>query len=269
MNSPYINTYLTTTVSLAPRYLNNDINKHIKSRLIEKLQGRYYKQYGYIKKIYNIEKRDKGEIINEDPSSSIFYNILFSCKLCRPLNNSIIICKINTITRSIIHLTNGPIVVMILEAKEDINNEKFIYDDETNTYIARIGNSKGIEIKQGMYMKVTIIESISKRDDRGDIILCFGSLHSLATEEEINTMIKQEEDDDMDFIDYDKYIDTEIKNNLNNVVLSDDEEKEIEDENAESKISNTSNISNSDAEDDNDNDNDNVSISTELTDSSD
>ena len=58
MNNPFIDTILYTTVVLHPNQLNNNIYSNLKQTLIETLNKKCYKNYGYISEIYEILERD-------------------------------------------------------------------------------------------------------------------------------------------------------------------------------------------------------------------
>src|SRR6202012_4133128 len=77
------------------------------------LEGKCYRQYGYIEKIYDIMYSKDGIIIKENPTASATYHVKFGCKLCIPLKNQTIICKVNKINKLLITLVNGPIRVII------------------------------------------------------------------------------------------------------------------------------------------------------------
>ena len=113
MSGPYFNTILHSTVTLYPNQMDNDIYKHLKMNLIRKLEGKCFGMYGHISKIYKITDRSEGMLVPEDPNASVVYNIQFSCKLCRPLKDSIIICEVDKINRVMILFRNGPIHIFI------------------------------------------------------------------------------------------------------------------------------------------------------------
>jgi DNA-directed RNA polymerase subunit E'/Rpb7 len=202
MSSPYFNTYLTTEIVLYPSQMNNDIYKYLKNNLIERFQDKCFQHYGYIIKIYKIEERRGGIITPEDPTASAKYIVKFSCKLCKPLKNSTIVCEILAINKAIVHLRNGPINVVVLESNLNTNN--FIFDEHRNIFLAKDGNGKtGSPVLKGSYVKIKIINS--QIEDKSSRILVSGFLESLATKEEIEKMILDRERENYDYVDYDKY----------------------------------------------------------------
>ena len=211
MDTPYFNTYLYTTVTLHPSQMNNDIYKHLKSNLIKSLQGKCYKGYGHISKIYKIEDRRGGNIVAEDSSASATYQVKFSCKLCRPVKNTTIICEVNAINKSLIYLTNGPINVLIFEGHDQINQSNFIYDEKRNALLANIGNGKGVPISVGAHVKIKVVGSLLEHGSQKIIVM--GTLENLATKKESDDAIMMKENDDSDYIEYNEYIKQELSNN--------------------------------------------------------
>lgn len=203
MTTPYFNTNLYTKISLHPSQMDNDIYKHLKNNLIKKLQGKCYKSYGYIIKIYKIEERSDGKLIAEDNSASASYEIKFSCKLCKPLKNSIIICEIVQINKSVIYLKNGPIHVFILDNAGNVNQHNFIYDERKNILLAKANadKNKGIQVVIGTFVKVKVIDA--KMETHRIIVL--GTMEDLASKKESDESIVMR-DRDEEFVDYDEYI---------------------------------------------------------------
>ena len=119
MQSPYINTSLYSIVSLDAAQMNNDIYSNLKSNLIRQLEGKCYREYGYINKIYAITERGHGMILPENPLASATFKVKFNCKLCNPLKGTQIICQIDKVTSFMISLIAGPIKIIILP--ENIN----------------------------------------------------------------------------------------------------------------------------------------------------
>lgn len=220
METPYFNTYLYTTVTLHPSQMNNDIYKHLKNNLIRTIQGKCYKSYGHISKIYKIEERRGGTMVPEDSSASATYQVKFSCKLCRPLKGTTIVCEVKAINKSLIHASNGPIHVLIFEGHDQINQNNFVYDEKRNALFANIGNGKGVPITPGTYVKIKVMGSLLEHGSPKIVVL--GTLESLASRKESNESIMMKENDDAGFMEYNEYVKQENENN-------DDETKESED----------------------------------------
>ena len=213
MNTPYFNTYLYTLVSLHPNQMDNDIYKHLKNNLIKKLQGKCYKSYGHISKIYKIEERSSGILIPEDTYASALYKIKFSCKICKPLKNTIIVCEVVAINKSLIYLRNGPIHILIFEGHDQINQNNFIYDERRNVLLANIGNGKGVPITIGTFVKVKVIDT--RIENGSNRIIVLGILESLSNKKENDESITMIEKDDDTFVDYKEYTKSEqLKKNI-------------------------------------------------------
>jgi DNA-directed RNA polymerase subunit E'/Rpb7 len=174
--SPYIETVLYAPVVLQADQLNNDIYLNMKQNLIKDLEGKCYKNYGYIEKIYKIIDKTPGKIIHEDTMASIKYTVKFSCRLCYPIEQMQIICKIDQIADVFISLRNGPIHIFV--TPERINTTNF-------------HNDKGhIKLKAGELLSIgTIVKIIvltTSFVDKNDRILVIGYLDNIANNEEIS-----------------------------------------------------------------------------------
>lgn len=204
MSGPYFNTELYCKVGLYPNQMDNDIYKNLKQNLIKKYQGKCYKSYGLIVKVHKISERSEGKLIPEDTSASAHYNVKFSCRLCKPLMNSLIVCEVVGISKSIIYLKNGKIDIFVLDSKNDVNPNNFVYDERRNALIANIGNNKGKPVENGDFLKVKVLGA--KIEHGVNKIVVIGSLESLASEKESNESILQQDDDKEDFQPYDEYV---------------------------------------------------------------
>lgn len=202
--SPYITTVLTTTIMLFPRQLDNSIYIHLKDNLIEKLEGKCYRNYGYISKVYQIINYSQGTIVPENPMAGVTFDVKFSCRLCNPLKSTEIICKIEKMKGMMINAINGPITVFI-SIDERINNQSFYYDQMSNRLIYKKNDKESIEITQGSYIKVIIEQK--KFYDANSIIYAMGKLNSIPTEQEIKEHFDEEFGlgSENNIVDFDKY----------------------------------------------------------------
>ena len=183
IQSPYINTTLTSPLMLFPNQMDNKMYLHLKTNLNNKLLGKCYKNYGFISQIYKIEEISEGIIEAEDPSCSAKIIVRFSCRLCLPAKNKEIICKIDRMNKVLISGINGPIKVIITTDK--INKEKFFTDINRNIRIK--GNSN--VLIPDIYIKVLILSSSFSDYDMN--ILAIGYLEDIAIDEEINNYNKE------------------------------------------------------------------------------
>ena len=185
IHNPSINTTLNCPVMLLPNQMDNKMYIHLKSNLINKLEGKCYKNYGFINKIYSIEETSDGFIEAEDPSCSAKIIVKFTCNLCLPIVNKEIICKIDRMNKALISAINGPIKAIITVDK--INKDKFFPDMNRNIRIK--GNSE--VVLPNIYIKVLVLSKSFSDYDKN--ILVIGYLQDLATQEEITEFIDNEE----------------------------------------------------------------------------
>jgi len=199
MSTPYINTYLNTTVRIQPNQMDNNIRKHIKNSIEREHLNKCFLDYGYLSKIHEITPDYDAEIVAEDPMSCALFKVRFSCTLCRPIINSSIICKAIGITPPIIYLVNGPLDI-IIKTSQNLNKNIFVFNQKLNTWTVKKDNGTSLDtdtntknkyqvIEQGTYLKVKILNK--KIIDKSDRILCIGFLENIATEQEVKDSIEE------------------------------------------------------------------------------
>lgn len=227
MSSPYINTRLYSRVTILPNQMNNDIYSHMKSNLVKRLEGKCYRNYGFIIKIYEILERSDAHMEAENPMAAAVYRVKFSCRLCMPLKDKYIICKVERTIPMLTSLSNGPIRVLI--TNDRINKDNFMVG-KNGILIKSASGTKSLN--PGDHVKVRI--DARKFNDSDSIIMCMGVLESISTLEESSRFSSDEYNIDEKFIDYDKYIraeekpdDVEVLGEETNEELGDDE-KELE-----------------------------------------
>jgi DNA-directed RNA polymerase subunit E'/Rpb7 len=182
MDSLYIYTKLDGKIELLPDQMNNDIYVNLKENIINKFEKKCYKNYGYICKICNFEKKNNcinGVIRAENVNCSSMFDVEFECKLCKPLQNKKIICKMDIINRQLLSAFNGPVTVIISSDGYDNNNFFFNIDDQL---IYKKSKNKKI-LESGNYVKINIVSTLII--DKSDYILAMGYLIDMATELEI------------------------------------------------------------------------------------
>jgi DNA-directed RNA polymerase subunit E'/Rpb7 len=206
MSSPYINTRLYARVTILPNQMNNDIYSHMKSNLIKRLEGKCYRDYGFIIKIYEILDRSDGHMEPENPMAAALYKVKFSCRLCIPLKDKYIISKVERTIPMLTSLSSGPIRVIV--TNDRINKDNFMIGKNGILVKSNIGTRS---LNPGDHVKVRI--DSRKFNDSDSIIMCMGVLESMATAEESNRFASDEYNISDKFIDYDKYIRTEEKQN--------------------------------------------------------
>ena len=179
MTSPYINTTLTTQIQIRPDQMDNRLYLNLKENLSRKLVGKCYKDNGCIVELYKILDYSTPHLIAEDFTSSARTSVMFSCKICKPLEKQEITCRVVAVTKIFLTAENGPIRVIITP---DRINETNFFKDNTNNL--RFRNESGSQlIKSGDFVKVLIsnIEYIHG-DKRIKVI---GVLNSVASDNDI------------------------------------------------------------------------------------
>lgn len=225
MSSPYINTKLYSRVTILPNQMNNDIYSHMKTNLIKRLEGKCYKKYGFITKIYEILDRSDAVLEPENPMAAAIYKIKFSCRLCMPLKDKYIICKVERTIPMLTSLSNGPIRILV--TNDRINKDNFVIGKSGILIKTQIGTKT---LNSGDHVKVKI--DSRKFNDSDTIIMCMGVLESMATAEESSRFALDEYNVNDKFVDYDKYIRTEEK--LNDIeVIGEETNEELEDDEKE------------------------------------
>jgi len=107
------------------------------------------------------------------------------------------------ISKSIIYLKNDKIDAFVLDSRNDVNPNNFIYDEKRNALIANIGNNQGVPVIEGVFLKVKVQ---GVRIEHGvNKIVVIGTLESMASQKESNDSIIKRDDDDEDYKNYDEY----------------------------------------------------------------
>lgn len=201
MQSPYINTSLSSVVSLDAAQMNNNLYNYLKTNLIKQLEGRCYRDYGFVSKIYAITERGHGMILTENPLASATFKVKFNCKLCNPLKGTQIICQVEKVTSILISMTAGPIKIIVLP--ENMNKNLFYTDKNNNLRYKNKATSQ--EITKGTHVKITIMSKTF--NDMDNVILVFANLDDIATKDEIEQYYKDEySTDDKNIISFEEYL---------------------------------------------------------------
>jgi DNA-directed RNA polymerase subunit E'/Rpb7 len=174
--SPYKKLYQYTRVYLTPYNLNSDIKNNIMFTLKKQVEKKC-NMNGYVENIYDIAEYTDGDIINEDFSGNVIFNIKYYCKICIPIIDTIIIAKIKLIKQNLIIANNGPLYIfisnnMIDESKWNINTNDIININTKN----KLEPNNLVKIK----INKTRIHNSSNK------INVIGTLLDFASEKEIN-----------------------------------------------------------------------------------
>jgi DNA-directed RNA polymerase subunit E'/Rpb7 len=194
MNNPYISTYLTSTIRIHPREMDNNISKHIKSNVEKEYINKCFNDFGFVAKIHELEIDKDAKIIPEDPMCCAIFKVKFLCTLCRPITNTFVIAKIISITEPLIILSYGPLEI-IVKTFSNLNKNTFIFNQKISHWTAKKeaqkndkeGQQRYVVLKQGGYLKVKILGKKIINKSKG--IICSGYVENIATEEEIKKSI--------------------------------------------------------------------------------
>jgi DNA-directed RNA polymerase subunit E'/Rpb7 len=174
--SPYKNVEQYTRIIIEPHQMNSDIRNHMKYNLKKKVEKKCNKN-GYVDEIYRITYYSDGFMIPENLSGNAIYNITYHCKLCIPIENSIIIGQIKVINQELVVAINGPIMIFIPRENIDPlywnnNIDNFTHKEKTN-----------IKLNIGDYVCIQII---NKRINQYDTqIKTIGRLLDIPTTKQI------------------------------------------------------------------------------------
>ena len=173
--SPYQNMSQYTRIEILPQHMNSDIEDNMEIVLQKKVEGKC-NRYGFIDKVYRIDLYEECVMKPENFSGSAIYNITYYCKICIPLENTIIVGLVKAINSELIIVSNNSIIIFI--PKTNINS---ILWDISNEFTHK--NRKTI-LKPNDYVKVLIERT---KINEGDVqIKCIGRLTDYASEDEIS-----------------------------------------------------------------------------------
>jgi DNA-directed RNA polymerase subunit E'/Rpb7 len=175
--SPYKNVEQYTRVVIEPHQMNSDIRAHLKFNLKKKIEKKCNKN-GFVEEVYRVTKDSDGIMIPENLSGNAIYDISYHCKLCIPIEDSIIIGQVKVINQELVVAINGPIMMFI--PKDNIDTTYWNHVDNF-THVEQ----KNTKLEIGNFVCVKIL---NKRINKGDTqIKTIGKLLNLATELEVNT----------------------------------------------------------------------------------
>ena len=172
--SPYKNIKQHTRISLEPYHMNSDIRNNMKLVLKKKVEKKCNKN-GFIDEVYKIIEFADGILIPENLNGAVIYNIAYHCRMCIPIENTIIIGYIKLISNDLSVAINGPLFIFI--PKSYIDNNTW---DIPDGFLHKKDNKK---LAVGNYVKIQIVD---KRINQNDAqIKVMGSLLDFATDTEV------------------------------------------------------------------------------------
>lgn len=172
--SPYKNIKQHTRISLEPYHMNSDIRNNMKLVLKKKVEKKCNKN-GFIDEVFKILEFSDGLLIPENLNSAAIYNITYHCRICIPIENTIIIAYIKLISTDLIVAINGPLFIFI--PKNYVDNNIW---DIPDGYMHKKSNKK---LQVGNYVKIQIMDKRINQNDSQ--IKIMGKLLDFSTDEEV------------------------------------------------------------------------------------
>lgn len=188
--SPYRNIKQHTRISIEPYHMNSDIILNMKLILKKKKEKKCNKN-GFIDEVYRILEYSDGMMPPENLNGYVIYNITYHCKICIPVENTLIIGHVKVINQELIIAINGPIMIFIPKENIDTNNW-----DIVDGYKNKSSNTKLVTEN---YVKIQITDKRINQNDNQ--IKTIGKLIDIASIEEVNKyfgskIIKNDMDND-------------------------------------------------------------------------
>jgi DNA-directed RNA polymerase subunit E'/Rpb7 len=172
--SPYRNIKQNTSISVEPYHMNSDIKTNMKNILKKKVEKKCNKN-GYIDEVYRILEFSDGVMPPENLNSCAIYNLVYHCRICIPIENTIIVGMVKIVNMELVIIMNGPIIIFI--PKENIDNSIW---DSVDGYSHK---TKKTKLLVNNYVKVQIIDKRINMNDSQ--IKSMGKLLDFATPDEV------------------------------------------------------------------------------------
>jgi len=172
--SPYRNIKQYTRISIEPYHMNSDIILNLKLILKKKKEKKCNKN-GFIDEVYRILEYSDGMMPPENLNGCVIYNITYHCKICIPVENTLIIGQVKVINQELIIAMNGPIMIFIPKENIDTN-----YWEIIDGYKNKKTNKKLVTED---FVKIQITDKRINQNDNQ--IKSIGKLNEPATDEEI------------------------------------------------------------------------------------
>lgn len=173
--SPYRNIKQYTKISVEPYHMNSDIRNNMKIILKKKVEKKCNKN-GFVDEVYKIIEYSDGIMPPENLNGAAIYNITYHCKLCIPIENTVVIGQVRVINQELVVCVNGPIMFFIPKENVDIN----IWDI-SDGYMNNHTNKK---LASGNYIKIQIVDKRINQNDSQ--IKAIGKLLDFAIPEEVD-----------------------------------------------------------------------------------
>ena len=172
--SPYRNIKQYTRISVEPYHMNSDIKNNMKNILKKKIEKKCNKN-GFVDEVYRILEYSDGIMPPENLNGSVIYNVTYHCKICIPVENTIIIGQIRVINQELIIAANGPIMFFIPKENIDTNNW-----DIPEGYLNKLNKKK---LQRDDFVKIQIMDKRINQNDSQ--IKSIGKLIDFASLEDV------------------------------------------------------------------------------------
>ncbi len=173
--SPYRNIKQYTRISIESYHMNSDIKNNMKIVLKKKVEKKCNKN-GFVDEVYKILEYSDGIMPPENLNGAAVYNITYHCKLCIPVENTIIIGQVKVINQELVVAINGPILIFIPKDNVDTN-----VWDIPDGYMNKRTKKK---LESGNYVKIQIVNKRINQNDKQ--IKTLGKLLDFATQDEVD-----------------------------------------------------------------------------------
>jgi DNA-directed RNA polymerase subunit E'/Rpb7 len=173
--SPYRNIKQYTRIAIQPYHMNSDIKNNMKIVLKKKVEKRCNNN-GFVDEVYKILEYSDGRMPPENLNGGAIYDITYHCKICIPVENTILIGMVRVINQELVVAINGPIMFFL--PKEHIDTNIW---DIPDGYMNKNTKKK---LSTNDYVKIQIIEKRINRNDSQ--IKSIGKLLDYATIEEVD-----------------------------------------------------------------------------------
>lgn len=155
--SPYKDVEQYTRISIKPHQINSDIRNNLKINLKKKVEKKCNKN-GFVDEVYNIVEFEDGIMFPENLSGSVIYDVKYNCKLCLPIENTMLIARVKIINQELIIVENGPIFIFI--PKDNIDTNMWYLSD--NNFINKKTNKI---LNDNDFVLVEIVNKRINKDD--------------------------------------------------------------------------------------------------------
>lgn len=172
--SPYRNIKQYTRISIEPYHMNSDIKNNMKIILKNKVEKKCNK-FGFVDEVYRILEYSDGMMPTENLNGSAIYNIMYHCKLCIPVENTVLIGEVKLINMEVVAAINGPIMFFL--PKEHVDATLW---EIPEGYMNKTSNKK---LVVGDYVKIQVLNKRINMNDNN--IRAIGKLLDFATPDEV------------------------------------------------------------------------------------